>query len=595
MVKAPDHSKNCFNRKDAIEMRIQHNIMAMNAYRNYNNNTSALSSNLEKLSSGYKINRAGDDAAGLAISEKMRAQISGLDQAESNVKDGISLVKTGEGAMQEVQDMLNRMVTLATQSANGTYDEETDRDNLQKEVDALTEEINRIADSANFNGIKLLDGSLQSGTTVGASDIATGLNVTEHRDNATAEQKMEFSISLDGFSVDATAAASTDAIAITAGDAIVTISIGGQSVNLGAVVNQNAAGSGNGNTTVKITAGDLVLSGGAADVTLANITYDITLSNNTLTFKAKTAPASAGDLITSGDRAFTISGNAAGTGVNTCTSTADSSYNNQIQIISDGRVAEGAVQAQATMQLDATKLADGNQITIGDDTYTIDYSKDYDPTSTDKTIGVKQLLDSNGKLDATGIEKTAAAITKAAGTNAKFTVGAAGDTLSIVSLTATTNGDYDLSTDDLVKAAVSIKSSGTAGKALELQIGDTADSYNQLKVSIEDIHASALGIDSISIAKQSDAQAAIDVIKKAINTVSSTRGTLGAIQNRLEHTSNNLSVMAENIQDAESTIRDTDVAEEMMSYTKNNILVQSAQAMLAQANSVPQGVLQLLQ
>jgi flagellin len=134
--------------------------MAMNAYRNYSNNTSSLSSNLEKLSSGYKINRAGDDAAGLAISEKMRAQISGLDQAESNVKDGISLVKTGEGALQEVQDMLNRMVTLATQSANGTYDNETDRAALQKEVDQLTSEIDRIADSSNFNGIALLDGTL---------------------------------------------------------------------------------------------------------------------------------------------------------------------------------------------------------------------------------------------------------------------------------------------------------------------------------------------------------------------------------------------------------------------------------------------------
>ena len=150
-------------------MRIQHNIMAMNAYRNYNNNTSALSKNLEKLSSGYKINRAGDDAAGLAISEKMRAQITGLNAAQKNVKDGTSLVKTAEGAMQEIHDMLNRMDYLATQSANGTYDNDVDRANLNKEVNALKEEINRIADSANFNGIKLLDGSLDSNATVGVS------------------------------------------------------------------------------------------------------------------------------------------------------------------------------------------------------------------------------------------------------------------------------------------------------------------------------------------------------------------------------------------------------------------------------------------
>ena len=154
-------------------MRIQHNIMAMNAYRNYTNNTSALSKNLEKLSSGYKINRAGDDAAGLAISEKMRAQITGLETAQKNAKDGISLVQTAEGALTEVHDMLNRMVELADQSANGTYDVETDRANLQKEVEQLKSEINRIADSANFNGIKLLDGSMDAGSVAKTFDATT--------------------------------------------------------------------------------------------------------------------------------------------------------------------------------------------------------------------------------------------------------------------------------------------------------------------------------------------------------------------------------------------------------------------------------------
>ena len=145
-------------------MRIQHNIMAMNAYRNLGNNNSALSKNLEKLSSGYRINRAGDDAAGLAISEKMRAQITGLGVAQKNAQDGISLVQTAEGALTEVHDMLNRMAELATQSANGTYESETDRSQLQKEVQQLKDEINRIADSADFNGIKLLDGSLSGGS-----------------------------------------------------------------------------------------------------------------------------------------------------------------------------------------------------------------------------------------------------------------------------------------------------------------------------------------------------------------------------------------------------------------------------------------------
>ena len=275
-------------------MRIQHNIMAMNAYRNYNNNTSALSKNLEKLSSGYKINRAGDDAAGLAISEKMRAQITGLETAQKNAKDGISLVQTAEGALTEVHDMLNRMVELATQAANGTYDDAVDRNNLQSELDQLRTEIDRISDSANFNGIKLFDGSLSQ-------------------------------------------------------------------------------------------------------------------------------------------------------------------------------------------------------------------------------------------------------------------------------------------------------------KGVTLQIGDTSDGFNKINFKLADMDKKGLGIQSISIESATAAGSAISAIKAAINKVSTVRGELGAIQNRLDHTINNLSVMTENIQDAESTIRDTDVADEMMAYTKNNILVQSAQAMLAQANQVPQGVLQLLQ
>ena len=216
-------------------MRIQHNIMAMNAYRNYNNNTSALSKNLEKLSSGYKINRAGDDAAGLAISEKMRAQITGLNAAQKNVKDGISLVKTAEGAMQEIQDMLNRMDYLATQSANGTYDNEVDRLNLQKEVNSLKSEINRIADSANFNGIKLLDGKSLSGqlstVPVEYNTISTvdGINVESAAGKGT---KGTFSVDLKtlhgtGDTIDFVGTdINGDALEANAGDAKITLTYG---------------------------------------------------------------------------------------------------------------------------------------------------------------------------------------------------------------------------------------------------------------------------------------------------------------------------------------------------------------------------------
>ncbi|MCI8420493.1 MAG: hypothetical protein HFF79_08350 [Oscillospiraceae bacterium] len=157
-------------------------------------------------------------------------------------------------------------------------------------------------------------------------------------------------------------------------------------------------------------------------------------------------------------------------------------------------------------------------------------------------------------------------------------------------------GAWSVSTTATENTFIRIKDGASTkeGGGLTLQIGDTPDDYNQMKVFIGDMHTKALGIDGLDISNQDGAAAAIDTIKAAINQVSSVRGDLGAVQNRLEHTQNNLSVMAENIQDAESTIRDTDVAEEMMSYVKNNILVQSAQAMLAQANQVPQGVLQLL-
>ena len=418
-------------------MRIQHSIMAMNAYRNYNNNTSALSKNLEKLSSGYKINRAGDDAAGLAISEKMRAQITGLKAASKNVKDGVSLVKTAEGALQEVHDMLNRMDSLATQSANGTYDDAVDRDNLQKEVNALRSEIDRIADSSNFNGIKLLDGSMGKATGEPTTKLAVGNALG---DDATITK-------VYGASLDATTG-KEDTVAITQD---------GTNANELSVTVTKADGSA---TTAKIDLKDAI----------------------TVTSGSKVGKAFGADGMKAGDTA----------------------------VLDLSSVGLGRIEFTATKNIAAT--------------------------------------DKIGAAVAGGISGKA----KPADPNA-------------------------------------------TGGGLDLQIGDTADKFNKLTISVGDMHAKALGIGDLSIADQTGAAAAIDKIKTAINTVSSTRGDLGAAQNRLEHTQNNLSVMTENIQDAESTIRDTDVADEMMAYTKNNILVQSAQAMLAQANQVPQGVLQLLQ
>ena len=401
-------------------MRIQHNIMAMNAYRNYTGNTSALSKNLEKLSSGYKINRAGDDAAGLAISEKMRAQITGLNKAQDNAKDGISLVQTAEGALTEVHDMLNRMYEIAEQSANGTYEDGTDRKQLQKEVDQLKSEIDRIADSSNFNGIKLLNGDLYAGATNTVSKSATQ-----------SSSAVDLVISADAYKT-----------------------AGGTNKNLTFTVNQGA------DEKVEVTASGAV----------------------TITVNAKKT----------GGKEY---------------SAADISA-----LLGNATVASGT-DSKAIAEALKTATVSGSGIT-------------------------------SSKNGAQGGALTA----------------------------KVHNGD-----------------------PLKLQIGDTSDSFNQLRVNVKDCHVDALGLNNMKISDQDSAAKALDMIKGAINYVSDVRGGLGATQNRLDHTINNLSVMEENIQDAESTIRDTDVADEMMAYTKNNILIQSAQAMLAQANQVPQGVLQLLQ
>ena len=550
-------------------MRIQHNIMSMNAYRNYNTNTGALSKNLEKLSSGYKINRAGDDAAGLAISEKMRAQITGLETAQKNAKDGISLVQTAEGALTEVHDMLNRMVELATQSSNGTYSNTTDRENLQKEVDQLRSEINRIADSANFNGINLLDGSLDGAATTTVAELNYG--TTSAYTAGKSRTEASFDIDLTGFSMkNDTGAAAT----LTA-----TISIDGKTFTI------KAANIADGSIA---NASDFRLTT-AATLTFGGIKFKSnTGALNQLTFTAE-ATNDYDANPTGANPAFDIKVTKGGTGAG-----AGEVFNTRAQNIVTGNNEKAAQVAKVTFDLTKDMIVDGAQIKIGDSTFNIDFSTTF--TATGNTIGVKDLLKDDGTFDESKLAMVGARITqKTQDTN--LIVGYSDGKIEVTTkqfatTAATTIAKYDTLAE--MKDLVSVETS-KSGTPLELQIGDTSDGFNQLSVSIQDIHTNSLGIKDISIAKQDDAQKAVSVIKEAINKVSGIRGTLGATQNRLDHTINNLSVMTENIQDAESTIRDTDVAEEMMSYTKNNILVQSAQAMLAQANQVPQGVLQLLQ
>ena len=572
-------------RKETIEMRIQHNIMAMNAYRNYANNTSALSKNLEKLSSGYKINRAGDDAAGLAISEKMRAQITGLDKAQDNAKDGISLVQTAEGALTEVHDMLNRMYELAEQSANGTFEDGTDRKQLQKEVNQLKSEINRIADSANFNGIKLLDGSLAGGSQVDnvAMDATTavkGIYTTASATDTGALGKL--TVGDIGKTLDYTVTWKDS----SGKEQTTTVSLTYRGDGTGAVAANNTKNyftDANGNkyyldasgTAGKLGASDVkssILAGLKADKTFSE-NFDIAANGNKLQFTSKLEGSAGAQIVGIGvseTTSLTAGFDAAMAGDITRTQEPYDSMqkfdaskltvvNGASQGITLEQIKSNIFELDGHKFLVATGLTNDQIKALGDDVTIISLASANAPDNTDA-------------------KKIAAEISRVTGMETK------------VYDTAVTKAN--ITTTDIVftKDKLSL-----TGNSLTLQIGDTSDSYNQLTVAIKDCHTAAIGIEDLDIGNQVDANAALNVIKDSINYISDVRGTLGATQNRLDHTINNLSVMQENIQDAESTIRDTDVADEMMAYTKNNILIQSAQAMLAQANQVPQGVLQLLQ
>ena len=598
-------------------MRIQHNITAMNAYRNYNNNTSALSKNLEKLSSGYKINRAGDDAAGLAISEKMRAQITGLNAASKNVKDGISLVKTGEGAMQEIQDMLNRMDYLATQSANGTYDNEVDRANLQKEVEALKSEINRIADSANFNGIKLLDGSMEKTSSrsvqvsgadrILSSVIGEGEKAWQVVGNKTVLDTPSAAAQTGSFKVDLSTLTFTG---VGSGQASVdfTLTVGDKTWTATAS-GIDATSNSLDDVAVKAIASSIVSEIGSTAV-INGVEWSVSNnSDGTITFTQKAKPSTAAEAQCN----FDVKVNMVNTTANaTTTLRMDSSHLEGTQVLQQGIAAEGANRANTIFRIDASDIRDGARITIGDKTLTLRVGANSQIASsadavdlTDMEEGKIDLNKALGKISAAFGQTT---ITDSKATNGKgdkvnptlkvgVSDGSNGQPVGLVvqradTITAASQAAY--TTKDKLAAVFSMSYTTSAQSGLTLQIGDTSDNFNQMTVSIGDMHTGAMKIAGIDISNQKGAQEAIQTIKDAINYVSGIRGDLGAVQNRLEHTQNNLSVMAENIQDAESTIRDTDVAEEMMGYVKNNILVQSAQAMLAQANQLPQGVLQLL-
>jgi flagellin len=486
--KAGSHPTKYFDtiRKDAdvhiqggiYNMVVQHNMQAMNANRMLNVTTNQQAKSTEKLSSGYRINRAADDAAGLSISEKMRKQIKGLDQASSNAEDGVSAVQTAEGALTEVHSMLQRMNELAVQASNGT-NSESDRQSIQDEISQLTTEIDRVAETTKFNETYLLKGG-QGKTTKTLAGHDAGIT---------------------GTFVDGTNTATL---------------------------------------TVNLKVGNSITIGGVS----YNICKDTATADSVTSLQAN---------ITGATGSVTINGTTYTKGTET-------------NDVGDTLWSSGSGTSLTAAEI-AAKLSDGDSVTIdgGDEVIARDRTSSSNITAS----------------DAKGLIKQALAQANSIGADTALTTTAVAD-----------GKDGDKYTFTITKGSATV----TKDLSFGLHVGADADMTNKISVNIASMSAKGLGISGLNVSDDSGVAAtyAIDAIADAISTVSAQRSALGAVQNRLEYTINNLDNVSENTTSAESRIRDTDMAEEMVEYSKNNILAQAGQSMLAQANSSNQGVLSLL-
>ena len=575
-------------------MVVRSNIMAVNSQRQLGMNNSQVSKALEKLSSGYRINRAGDDASGLAISEKMKSQIKGLDTASLNAQDGISLVQTAEGALTEVHNMLNRMTELATRSANG-INEDMNRESLQLEVDKLQEEIDRISQSTNFNGIKLLDGSLGGGNVSANGTSFTGANDISKFSSAEVVTGAASGVSFTAV----TSASATETFVIDGQKLEIDWSKGDAKKFLESITSVDGsttaiateAGKEWANKLTELFNNQIKEQGlkGSVKITFDGSKFSLKSENkgsdSEFSFSGSTlteAEKSLGSLLFGGSTT-------AGDPITSIISKAGNEYN--------GNTIAGGSQFQ--MDINGTKVTVtvATQITKTSSQTVVNMS----------TVAANLQTDIQAAVNAynTAMGLTPGTYDKASGltglTASDFTVEAADDGGFLIKY----NGDVedvkfsfnDIGEKDIAASLGLANGSSMAGgnRGLILQIGDTADSFNQIAVSVANMSSLGIGVASVDISKREGAASAIDTIRAAIDKVSEQRAVLGATQNRLEYTINNLDTASENLQSANSRIRDTDMAKMMMEYTKVNVLTQSAQAMLAQANQQPQSVLQLLQ
>jgi len=543
-------------------MRINHNIAALNTHRQLTGNTGAAGKSLEKLSSGFRINRAGDDAAGLAISEKMRAQIRGLDMASKNAQDGISLIQTAEGALNETHSILQRMRELADQSANGTNTAD-DRAALQEEIKQLKDEIDRIGNSTEFNTQKLLNGALKN---AGGANIA--LNTTT---GATVAK-------LVGATLTGTDAISTGAVT----DAKFAIE-----------------------ETIKIDGADIKLNWNSLTTEEKNILKGIASDSSTQNKATELIVKKINEAI-----------DASGLGVEHITGYVKTSGTAGILVLESG---SKGIDSGITLSANTGVLADilgSSTGTIGTGTTNYNGTSVASGSSFDITVDgilMKVTLSGAGDIN-NGSTMASGALILQSGINAAISGynGVTGKTsgqegfVYNVSVTASKDGRFIVSNEngpiefkDLVgKTFVQdlglnqAQTEATGGGGMTFQIG--ANRGQTISFGIGDMRTAALGLSNVDVSTATNASKALDRLDSAIKTVSAQRSKMGAVQNRLEHTINNLQTASENLTAAESRIRDVDMAKEMMDFTKSNILSQAAQAMLAQANQQPQGVLQLL-
>lgn len=556
-------------------MVVQHNLNAINANNKMNINVSGTKKATEKLSSGYQINRAGDNAAGLAISEKMRSQIRGLSQATKNANDGISLIQTAEGGLNETHSILQRMRELAVQSANGTYQDDTDREAIQLEVDALKSEIDRIASSTEYNGMKLLDGSL-GGTTTGTTDFGARYGVLISANTVIdGANKLKENLSLEG----ATLTSSVNGVTVTLADAA--SGVGGENAQWDAAgttltINLKAGQSYSQSQINDLIKNATMAKADAAGTPQASTPADVELKlkSGVFTFqKAETFKTSAGVRAASNDTDlvdYLINGTDQNDGYADTIKFTSNNYGE------DTRKLKIATDVAAGKEWVATTTANNEGTGIKDGEFTLHLATGVEYTEED----IQNLLKQAG-LDYT-VTLTDSKTPDGDKTFYAQKVVAEADATAIeIGKTA----GAGLGSDKLT---------GT-GKGLTFQIGANGVEDQRVTLSVGDMSSTSIGVGGADVSTQDAANKAIDMVDAAVKTVSMQRAGLGALQNRLEYTVNNLTTTNENLTAAESQIRDTDMATEMINYTKNNILQQASQAMLAQANQQPQAILQLLQ